>query len=108
MIPFNKPHLTGKEAHYLYQAVQSGKLSGNGMYTKKTQEEFCRRYAFRKTLLTTSCTDALEMCALLAGIEPGDEVIMPAYTFVSTANAFMLRAFSIAFWIATGTSRALP
>lgn len=97
MIPFNKPHLTGKEAHYLTQAVLSGKISGNGEFTKKTQQEFCDRYGFRKTLLTTSCTDALEMCALLAGIEPGDEVIMPSYTFVSTANAFVLRGAVIRF-----------
>ncbi len=97
MIPFNKPHLTGKEAHYLYQAVESGKLSGNGVYTNKTQAEFSRRYGFKKTLLTTSCTDALEMCALLANIQPGDEVIMPSFTFVSTANAFILRGATIRF-----------
>ncbi len=97
MIPFNKPHLTGREAHYLYEAVLSGKLSGNGVYTKKTQAAFCSRYGFAKTLLTTSCTDALEMCALLADIQPGDEVIMPSYTFVSTANAFMLRGAQIRF-----------
>jgi dTDP-4-amino-4,6-dideoxygalactose transaminase len=97
MIPFNKPHLTGREAHYLYQAVLSGKLSGNGVYTRKTQATFCSRYGFLKTLLTTSCTDALEMCALLADIQPGDEVIMPSYTFVSTANAFVLRGARIRF-----------
>lgn len=97
MIPFNKPHLTGKEAHYLYQAVSSGKLSGNGFFTRKVQEAFCTRYAFLKTLLTTSCTDALEMTAILANIQPGDEVIMPSYTFVSTANAFVLRGAVIRF-----------
>lgn len=97
MIPFNKPYLTGKEAHYLYQAVYSGKISGNGMFTKKCQHFFEARYGFRKTLLTTSCTDALEMCAILLNIAPGDEVIMPSYTFVSTANAFVLRGAKIRF-----------
>ena len=97
MIPFNKPYLTGKEAHYLYQAVYSGKISGNGMFTKKCQDFFETRYGFRKTLLTTSCTDALEMCAILLNIAPGDEVIMPSYTFVSTANAFVLRGAKIRF-----------
>lgn len=97
MIPFNKPYLTGKEAHYLYQAVYSGKLSGNGMFTQKCQQFFEGRYGFRKTLLTTSCTDALEMAALLLNIQEGDEVIMPSYTFVSTSNAFVLRGAKIVF-----------
>ena len=97
MIPFNKPHLTGKEAHYMYDAVYTGKLSGNGKYTQKCQSYFEERYGFKKCLLTTSCTDALEMAAILIGIEPGDEVIMPAYTFVSTANAFVLRGAKIVF-----------
>jgi dTDP-4-amino-4,6-dideoxygalactose transaminase len=97
MIPFNKPHLTGKEAHYLYEAVYSGKISGNGMFTKKCQAFFEEKYGFHKTLLTTSCTDALEMAALLIDIQPGDEVIMPSYTFVSTANAFVLRGAKIVF-----------
>jgi dTDP-4-amino-4,6-dideoxygalactose transaminase len=96
-IPFNKPYLTGKEAHYIYQAVYSGKLSGNGMFTKKCQQFFQERYGFSKCLLTTSCTDALEMAALLLDIQPGDEVIMPSYTFVSTANAFVLRGAKIVF-----------
>ncbi|MCL4156473.1 UNVERIFIED_CONTAM: hypothetical protein GTU68_041236 [Idotea baltica] len=96
-IPFNKPYLTGKEAHYLYQAVYSGKISGNGYFTKKCHQFFEERYGFYKTLLTTSCTDALEMASLLIGIEPGDEVIMPSYTFVSTANAFVLRGAKIVF-----------
>ncbi|MEL6133674.1 MAG: aminotransferase class I/II-fold pyridoxal phosphate-dependent enzyme, partial [Bacteroidota bacterium] len=96
-IPFNKPYLTGKEAHYLYKAVYSGKISGNGAFTKKCQRFFEERYGFRKTLLTTSCTDALEMAALLIDIQPGDEVIMPSYTFVSTANAFVLRGANIIF-----------
>ena len=96
-IPFNKPHLTGKEAHYLYQAVLSGKISGNGMFTRKCHEFFEKRYGFKKVLLTTSCTDALEMAAILLDIQPGDEVIVPSYTFVSTANAFILRGAKIVF-----------
>lgn len=97
MIPFNKPYLTGKEAHYIYDAVYTGKLSGNGKYTKRCQEFLENQYGFRKCLLTTSCTDALEMAAILANIQPGDEVIMPSYTFVSTANAFVLRGAKIIF-----------
>ena len=69
-IPFNKPYLTGKEAHYLYQAVLSGKISGNGMFTQKCHRFFEERYGFKKTLLTTSCTDALEMAAILVAITP--------------------------------------
>ena len=88
-IPFNKPHLTGREAHYMYQAVNLGKLSGNGEYTKRCQAFLEQRYGFKKCLLTTSCTDALEMCALLCDLTPGDEVIIPSYTFVSTALAFV-------------------
>jgi len=96
-IPFNKPYLTGKEMHYMYQAVYSGKISGNGMFTKKCQDYFEQRYGFKKALLTTSCTDALEMCALLADIQPGDEVIVPSYTFVSTALAFVRQGAKIVF-----------
>ena len=91
MIPFNKPFLTGKEILYIKDAVESGKISGNGKYTRLCQQYFQDRYFFKKCLLTTSCTDALEMTAILLNIKPGDEVIMPAYTFVSTANAFVLR-----------------
>lgn len=97
MIPFNKPYLTGKEGHYIYQAVLSGKISGDGVFTKKCHEWFERTYGFKKVLLTTSCTDALEMAALLIDIQPGDEVIMPSYTFVSTSNAFVLRGAKIVF-----------
>jgi dTDP-4-amino-4,6-dideoxygalactose transaminase len=96
-IPFNKPYLTGKEAHYMYQAVYTGKLSGNGVFTKKCQQFFEKKYGFKKTLLTTSCTDALEMCALLCGVEPGDEVIVPSYTFVSSALAFVRQGCKIVF-----------
>ncbi|MDH6308490.1 dTDP-4-amino-4,6-dideoxygalactose transaminase [Dysgonomonas sp. PFB1-18] len=97
MIPFNKPYLTGKETHYMYQAVLSGKISGNGIFTKKCQAFFEEQYNFGKCLLTTSCTDALEMAAILVDIQPGDEVIIPSYTFVSTANAFVLRGAKIVF-----------
>lgn len=96
-IPFNKPFLTGKEAHYIYQAVYSGKISGNGTYTQKCQKFFEDKYGFLKTLLTTSCTDALEMAAILANIKPGDEVIVPSYTFVSTALAFVRNGAKIIF-----------
>lgn len=96
-VPFNKPFLTGKEAHYMYQAVLSGKISGNGVFTHKCQELLRLRYGFGKCLLTSSCTDALEMAAILLDIQPGDEVIMPSYTFVSTANAFVLRGARIVF-----------
>ena len=96
-IPFNKPYLTGKEAHYIYQAVYSGKISGNGQYTQICQNFFIEKYGFKKTLLTTSCTDALEMSAILVGIQPGDEVIVPSYTFVSTALAFYRQGAKIVF-----------
>jgi len=97
MIPFNKPYLTGKEAHYLYQAVLSGKISGDGIFTKKCHDFFQNNNLFKKVLLTTSCTDALELAALLLNITPEDEVIIPSYTFVSTANAFALRGAKIRF-----------
>lgn len=96
-IPFNKPHLTGKEAHYMYQAVINGKLSGNGEFTKYCQHFFEEKYGFRKCLLTTSCTDALEMAALLCELQPGDEVIVPSYTFVSSALAFVREGAKIVF-----------
>lgn len=95
--PFNKPHLTGKEVHYMYQAVFNGKLSGNGEYTKRCQQWFEQRYGFRKCLLTTSGTDALEMCAMLCDLKPGDEVIIPSYTFVSTALAFLREGAKVVF-----------
>jgi len=97
MIPFNKPFLTGKEAHYMYQAVYTGKLSGNGLFTKKCQTFFETKYGFKKCLLTTSCTDALEMAAILCDIKPGDEVIVPSYTFVSSALAFVRQGAKIIF-----------
>jgi dTDP-4-amino-4,6-dideoxygalactose transaminase len=97
MTPFNKPFLTGKETAYITDAVASGKISGNGKYTQLCQNYFQNKYGFKKCLLTTSCTDALEMAAILLDIQPGDEVIMPSYTFVSTANAFVLRGAKIVF-----------
>jgi dTDP-4-amino-4,6-dideoxygalactose transaminase len=96
-IPFNKPHLTGNETANIYDAFSTGKLSGNGKYTHLCQELLKQRYDFGKCLLTTSCTDALEMAAILINIKPGDEIIMPSYTFVSTANAFVLRGAKIVF-----------
>ena len=96
-IPFNRPHLTGKEAHYMYQAVSNGKLSGNGEFTKRCQRFFEEKYGFKKCLLTTSCTDALEMAAILCDIRPGDEVIVPSYTFVSSALAFVRQGAKIVF-----------
>ena len=97
MIPFNKPHLAGKEFEYIKESIESGKISGDGIFTKKCHEFFENRFGFQKCLLTTSCTDALEMAAILLNIQPGDEVIMPSYTFVSTANAFVLRGATIVF-----------
>ena len=97
MIPFNKPYLTGKEMQYIEDAVKSGKISGNGLFTKKCQEFFEKEFGFKKTLLTTSCTDALEMAAILADIKEGDEVIVPSFTFVSTALAFVRQGADIVF-----------
>lgn len=97
MTPFNKPYLTGKETEYIELAVRSGKISGNGVFTQKCQSFFQEKYGFNKCLLTTSCTDALEMTALLLDIKAGDEVIMPSYTFVSTALAFVRQGAVIRF-----------
>lgn len=96
-IGFNKPYFTGKETRYIEEAVKSAKISGDGTFTKKCHAFFEQRYGFKKCLLTTSCTDALEMAAILIDTRPGDEVIMPSYTFVSTANAFVLRGAKIVF-----------
>lgn len=97
MIPFNKPYLTGNETKYIEEAVRSGKISGNGMFTKRCQTYIEERYGFKKCLLTTSCTDALEMAAILCNIQPDDEVIIPSYTFVSTALAFVRQGARIVF-----------
>ena len=97
MIPFNKPYLTGNETLYIEQAVKSGKISGNGDFTKKCHDFFETRYGFKKCLLTTSCTDALEMCAMLIDCDSNDEIIIPSYTFVSTALAFTRQGAKIIF-----------
>jgi dTDP-4-amino-4,6-dideoxygalactose transaminase len=97
MIPFNKPFLTGKETTYITEAVQSGKLSGNGIFTQKCQAFFQEKYHIKKCLLTTSCTDALEMCALLINCDHNDEIIIPSYTFVSSALAFVRQGAKIIF-----------
>jgi len=97
MIGFNKPYFTGKELEYIKQAFELEKLSGNGKFTKLCQDFLENRYGIKKVLLTSSCTDALEMAALLINSGPGDEIIMPSYTFVSTANAFALRGATIVF-----------
>jgi dTDP-4-amino-4,6-dideoxygalactose transaminase len=91
MIPFNRPHLTGNELRYIAQAHKNGVLAGNGVFTQKCQAWFEQRMGVKKAFLTHSCTAALEMAAILADIRSGDEIIMPSYTFVSTANAFVLR-----------------
>jgi dTDP-4-amino-4,6-dideoxygalactose transaminase len=96
-IPFNKPFFTGRETDYIRESVASGKISGDGMFTRKCHQFFEGRYGFKKALLTTSCTDALEMAAILCDISPGDEVIAPSFTFVSTVNAFVLRGAKIVF-----------
>ena len=91
MITFNRPYLTGKEINYIRQSHRRAQLAGDGFFTRQCQGWLKKNLGCRKALLTHSCTSALEMAALLAGIEPGDEVIMPSFTFVSTANAFVLR-----------------
>lgn len=90
-IPFNRPHLTGREIDYVRHSLESGHLSGDGPFTERCQNLLEEVLGVHKVLLTTSCTHALEMAALLLGARPGDEVVMPSYTFVSTANAFVLR-----------------
>ncbi|ATY81652.1 dTDP-4-amino-4,6-dideoxygalactose transaminase [Aeromonas veronii] len=96
-IPFNKPYLHGRELVYIAESVASGKISGDGVFTRKCHNYLESRYNFGTVLLTTSCTDALEMAAILLNIQPGDEVIAPSYTFVSTVNAFVLRGAKIVF-----------
>lgn len=96
-VPFNKPFIVGNELDYVREAVDRGHLTGNGAYSKRCHQFFEQRYGMSKCLLTTSCTDALEMSAILSGIKSGDEVIVPAFTFVSTANAFVLRGAKVVF-----------
>jgi len=97
MIGFNKPYISGKEFLYIQEAIKIEKLSGNGLFTKRCHEFFEKKYGFRKTLLTHSCTAALEMASILINVKEGDEIIMPSYTFVSTANAFLLQGAKIIF-----------
>ena len=97
MIPFNKPPLTGNEEKHVIASMQSSHISGDGSFTKKCHEWFESTLPCKKALLTTSCTHALEMAAILIDVKPGDEIIMPSYTFVSTANAFVLRGAKIVF-----------
>lgn len=97
MIPFNRPPYTGNEDSYVIEAMRSDKMSGDGQFTRRCEKWFESNLGCVKALLTPSCTQALEMAALLIDIQPGDEVIMPSYTFVSTANAFALRGAKIVF-----------
>jgi dTDP-4-amino-4,6-dideoxygalactose transaminase len=94
-IGFNRPPVTGNEEQYILQVLQSPKISGDGPFGQKCQKWFEENLPCKKALLTPSCTAALELAALLVDIQPGDEVIMPSYTFVSTANAFVLRGAKI-------------
>jgi dTDP-4-amino-4,6-dideoxygalactose transaminase len=97
MIPFNKPYMTGRELEYIRDAVASGKISGDGSFTKRCHAWLEQRLGSGRAFLTSSCTDGLEAAALLCDLQPGDEVIVPSYTFVSTANAFALRGAHIRF-----------
>ncbi len=97
MILFSKPTLTGNEEKYILESIRSDKISGDGQFTKKCSQWFEKKLECKKVLLTTSCTHALEMTAILLDIKEGDEVIMPSYTFVSTSNAFVLRGAKIVF-----------
>ena len=97
MIPFNKPYLSGNEMSYITDAIKLGKISGDGVFTKKCHDFFNSEYGFKKSLLTTSCTDALELAALLLNISEDDEIIAPSFTFVSTVNPFLLRGAKVNF-----------
>ncbi|EKD26075.1 MAG: hypothetical protein ACD_79C01379G0003 [uncultured bacterium] len=96
-IPFNKPFIVGKELFYISQAVLSGKLAGNGPFSKKCSDFLKQKFEFKEIFMTTSGTSALEMAALLCDLKPGDEVILPSFTFVSTANAFYIHGASLKF-----------
>ena len=97
MIDFNRPPVVGTEQEYFAQALQNGKLCGDGPFTKMASKWFSDRFSVKYTYMTTSCTSALEMASWLCDLKPGDEVIMPSYTFVSTADAFVLRGAKIIF-----------
>src|SRR5688500_18386382 len=90
-VPFNRPYVTGREGIHISEAIANRHLSGDGAFTARAQSWLEQRTQARRVLLTHSCTAALEMAALIANVGPGDEVIMPSFTFVSTANAFVLR-----------------
>ena len=96
-IDFNVPPFTGNELKYMEQAIQNRKISGDGMFTKKCSAWLSKQFGAKHALLTTSCTHALEMAAVLADIQPGDEVILPSYTFVSTGDAFVQRGARLVF-----------
>jgi dTDP-4-amino-4,6-dideoxygalactose transaminase len=96
-IPYNKPSIVGKELEYIRQAVDSGKISGDGIFSKRCSDFMQEKYLINKVLLTTSCSTALDMASILINIEPGDEVILPSYTFVSTANSFYMRGAKLRF-----------
>jgi len=96
-IPFNKPFIIGKELYYMAQSVLGGHTAGDGVYSKRCQQFMQERFSVKQVLLTTSCTSALEMAAILCDVKPGDEVILPSYTFVSTANAFFMRGARLKF-----------
>ncbi|MBC6697804.1 dTDP-4-amino-4,6-dideoxygalactose transaminase [Hymenobacter sp. BT190] len=97
MLPFNKPYFVGTETRYIEEAVRSGKISGDGMFTRRCEAWFEQHLGSARALLTTSCTDALELAALLLDIQPDDEVLLPSFTFSSTANAFLLRGARLIF-----------
>lgn len=96
-IPFNKPFIVGKELYYIAESVLSGHIAGDGLFTKRCQEFLEEKLGVKKVLLTTSCTSALDMSAILCEVGPGDEVILPSFTFASTANAFYLRGAKLVF-----------
>jgi dTDP-4-amino-4,6-dideoxygalactose transaminase len=97
MIPFNRPILPGRAVECMTEAFQSGKVSGDGIFSRRCETFFKERYGAERYLMTTSCTDALELAAILCQVGPGDEVILPSFTFVSTANAFALRGAKLVF-----------
>ncbi|NQV03451.1 MAG: aminotransferase class I/II-fold pyridoxal phosphate-dependent enzyme, partial [Bacteroidia bacterium] len=97
IIPFNKPYFPLISMKFMIQAAMSGTIAGNGKFTELCHRFFEEQFGFRKVLLTSSCTDALEMTSILSNIQPGDEVILPSFTFMSTANAFLLRGANLIF-----------
>lgn len=99
MIDFNRPPVVGTELAFFQEALESGKLCGDGAFTKKVSDWFSSRFHVKHVYMTTSCTSALEMASWLCGLKSGDEVIMPSYTFVSTADAFVLRGQRSFLWM---------